>query len=271
VSFAGGNRSWRHVAARFERDAAESGLFSNICIFDDRSLTTHVGDIQSRYPFLFEIDSPGFGYWVWKPLIITHFLETFPETDQVLYLDAGSHFNLRKSARNRFRDYVDLAQKHGQMFMQVPYLRECDWTKPEVMDLLELSLKDRFTGQIIGGVHLWSNSDSSRKILNNWLDLMIAKQGWYLMEDSTQLSANGRQAQHRHDQSLLSCLVKSSGAFSIQDETDFFPNFEAGSSYPLWTVRNPTRFTFRKNTKVRLNLMRLDWVLAALERRLGFD
>ena len=53
---------------------------------------------------------------------------------------------------------------------------------------------------------------------------------------------------HRHDQSILSCLQKKSGLYSIWNEIDFAPNWQAdGEHFPNWTTRNRTGINFHKH------------------------
>lgn len=266
VSFAGGSPSWRRVARRFRHDALLSQLFHQVAVYDDESLKSTVGDLRTKFPFLFGTGSKGFGFWIWKPIILLDFLDRNPSIDQVVYVDAGSHFNLNSTSRTRFTEYLDMALKSEHLFMRLPQLPEIAWTAPDVIAHFDLSPSAQQAGQIIGGVHFWNNSRATNEFLNEWLSLMLLDEG-RLVTDRHDISRNGPFIQHRHDQSVLSCLAKSRNATSIPDETDFYPNFRLGVDFPVWTVRNPTRFRFRTNPYLRSMSYKVDWGLSAAERQ----
>ena len=49
---------------------------------------------------------------------------------------------------------------------------------------------------------------------------------------------NNNNVSHRHDQSILSLLVKKYGSIKIPDETFFYPFWEkTGLRYPFWATR----------------------------------
>jgi len=265
ISFAGGSPAWRRVRKRFQREAFDTGFFGPIEIYDDKRLSKEFPEFFDNRQALFSKPSLGFGFWSWKPFLIQKFLEEMhPKCERVVFLDAGSHFNVNHQSRKRFREYEELVDQNGYLFMKMNHLIEREWTSSEVLDYFRLGQRDRASGQIVGGFNIWTHQDKSLSLLSTWDAAMTVAEGRLLRGSVGQQEPHLRA--HRHDQSLLSCLVKKNGAFAISDETDFYPDFDLGTNFPIWTVRNSTRFGFQANSQLRGISGRTDYVLSLRSR-----
>lgn len=258
ISFAGGSPAWRRVQARFLRDSRKSGVFGPIEVYDDKRLAMEFPQFFSSRQHLFATPSRGYGFWSWKPFLIREFLEKMhPNCKRVVFLDAGSHFNVNSKSLVRFKQYEEMVDENGYLFMQMNHLPEQCWTSLEVLDYFELNQEQRQSGQIVGGFNIWSHQEESLSLLSEWDTAMAINDGEYLRDPVNRQGLHF--LAHRHDQSLLSCIVKRAGACTIPDETDFYPDFALGSDFPIWTTRNTTRFSFKKNSIVRELFWRTDY------------
>lgn len=267
VSFAGGSSTWRRAGRRFRTEAEKSGYFGAIDVLDEGDLLARFPHFQHDRRALFRSQSRGFGFWSWKPLIILDFLSSNPHVDRVLYLDAGSHFNVSKGAKRRFQEYEEMVESSGYLFFHRPELPECNWTKLEVLEHLKLTEEMRHSGQVIGGAHFWSRSDRSSVLLAKWDELMRFEGGRLVADPPKDAPHATYFREHRHDQSILSCLTKSLQISAEQDETDFYPDFRLGSQFPLWTVRNNTRFRFFQSSNLRRASSFVDFHLSKFQDR----
>ncbi len=181
--------------------------------------------------------SRGFGYWVWKPAVI-HATLRAATTDVVLFLDAGCVLNPNTEARRRFVDYVEEAADVGLLATQLD-LAEQRFTKGDLLDRLGMSEVDRVAGQFQSGIVFLRRDDHSRALCEHWMALSH-EDGYRYLNDSPSLVPNSPDfVEHRHDQSILSCLLKLAGTASIPDETHFKGAWEsAGASYPIWAPRH---------------------------------
>jgi hypothetical protein len=76
-------------------------------------------------------------------------------------------------------------------------------------------------------------NNHSVHVVNEWFRIASIPS---MINDTTQ-KENDLYIAHRHDQSILSLLVKKYGSIKIPDETYFAPDWSRGINYPFWAVR----------------------------------
>lgn len=240
ITFVDRGGRWSLASARLARSARDAGRFSSVSAFDDSDLSIAFPDEMMRVQQLAASERRGFGLWAWKPLVAKLALAKFSDGDIVLYLDAGCTLNLGTSeARKRFDFYVETASREGFLFFQQE-LPEEKYTSPLVLQEFGNDQSICRTGQLLGGIWFLKVSSASREIVDEWWHL-ASKDNFRLIRGNDE-SANANN--HRHDQSVISCLAKSRKLFSILDETYFSPDWELfGRRFPIWATRSRLPFS----------------------------
>jgi hypothetical protein len=175
----------------------------------------------------------GFGYWLWKPIIVSRMLSEMAEGDLFVYADAGCE--LSTIGFSRFCDYLSAANQKGGLFFSLPFV-EKNWTKKQVVTALMLTDDELETNQLQATFFILKNCNESRELVRKWLEL--CRRDNYAMVDDSGLTLGQRSSfrEHRHDQSLLSILVKR-GDFDVIEWEDFYeqPLYFVNS----WVLRFP--------------------------------
>lgn len=91
---------------RLCRQAEALEFFDETTSFTEHDL---LPEFTSRMGKYLTPSCKGFGYWSWKPWIISHALQKMKDGDRLLYLDAGCHIN--PAGMKRFREYVDILDR----------------------------------------------------------------------------------------------------------------------------------------------------------------
>lgn len=235
VTFGGGMYRWRRAAQRIAREVSPASPSLETLVATERSLPT---SFRTEHADILR-SGRGYGYWIWKPYLLLRALDQ-SRPRGVVYLDAGSTVNLSTpEARKRWADYVEHAEDVGGTFFQMDLTEEA-WTKPELLEHLALDEPDRRSGQIMGGHLFLHNRRDARELLQQWY-AMCCLRAYCFLDDSRwdPELAPGPFVEHRHDQSILSCLIKANGQpGAIPDETFFHPNwFTEGLRFPIWGTR----------------------------------
>jgi len=241
TTFGGGDFRYRIMARRLGRQAKQLPQTRPLTITDrqlhrviEPKLASEVERYAARAP-------RGFGFMLWKPLIIQAIFRR-AETAGVVYADAGCEVNAVESSVERFGRWVDEASRTGHRVWFV----EGEWsermyTKSDLLTLVPLG-SDALDGrQIQSGVFILANTQSSRDFVDEWATLAQLENHHLLDESASEKNAEDPQfVAHRHDQSIFSSLAKSHGWQPTDNETYFGPNRweTAGAAYPIWTVRN---------------------------------
>ena len=222
--------------------------------------------------------SKGFGYWIWKPQIISQTLRDTPPGTIVLYIDAGTHLN--SFGARRFQDYLEICRssKSGILAFQQQRL-ERNWSKISLLNFMEISPSSDIatSGQIEAGAIFLRNQPSSKALVKEWLEIMITNP--QLLDDSPSPSPEHSDFQaHRHDQSIFSLIAKRHGI----ERLSAAETYPAGnklfwwqmSAFPVLHKRDygPRRKYLKRRSRlvvrgVRIMAIRLKQITAGLAKR----
>lgn len=163
----------------------------------------------------FDRSPRGAGYWLWKPYIVNEGFKLINYGEFLLYADAGCTVNL--AARNRFMQWIQMADIHGSLSFQMCHL-EKHWTKMNLSRFMNCQ-DDKIlnTGQLIATTFLLKKTEENVKMIEEWLKLCELE--WSIDDSSSDISNDKDFREHRHDQSVFSLLRKRMNCFSIEDET----------------------------------------------------
>ena len=146
----------------------------------------------------------GGGYWFWKSLLIQRHLQQLQEGDFLVYSDADmlDFFSWLPLLLETMLEWnANLA------LYQLPYLEQ-EWTKRDVYEIFcpTRSIESDKSGQYAGG-HLILRKDAATvKFIQEWTHAM---RNFHWVSDEPSLVKNIPSfLEHRHDQSLLSLLLK---------------------------------------------------------------
>jgi hypothetical protein len=237
ITFGGGRLDWRRAAKRLAGEASDSGWFESITCVTDRSLVRSFPDFGALVTKE-TLKARGFGYWVWKPFLVTQTLRRLGPGDVLLYTDAGCHLNVNPQSQRRLSEYVHMTLESGGLVMQIRDATEIEWTKSKVLHALRVPPEHRESDQIAAGTFLLERNPENLLICGEWLRLALAED-FSLVDDTLGEDESPRLRAHRHDQSIWSCLVKKTALAKIVDETYWWPDWWGdGRAFPLWLMRH---------------------------------
>lgn len=257
ISFA--DRRFKDVLLRIQKQAQNIHFFDEVEIYTEESLDA---DFRFKYKKQLTPKVRGFGYWCWKSYIIKKKLENLPEGSHLYYIDAGCHIN--PNGIKRLQEYDKLLENtpHGILAFYTEH-PERQYTKGDVFEYFGIRKCDEIvnSNQIIGGIVLIRKCKESVNLIDEWVDAW--QKDFTLIDDSPSQSANFSDfIEHRHDQSLFSCLCKLKGislisAKEIEPPVGAIRNIEAWQKlkdFPILAMRDRyvTKSYMRKLKKYRL-------------------
>jgi hypothetical protein len=218
-----------------------------VVVESDFSLSSNHQQFWERWRGFIEANPKGFGLYVWKPYLISHYLGTLDANTDLLYLDAGCVMHLSTSSIKRLDNLLrtlddssvistELNRRHfgwdHDSFLEV------NWTKSQLLSVLSLSKEACETPQRQAGVILIRRNNKSEQFLKDWLDLSTVDNGYFISEQDSEVNQDPRFIAHRHDQSTFSSLSKLHGFGSVPDQTWHAPAWHLrGRHEPIWTPR----------------------------------
>jgi hypothetical protein len=194
--------------------------------------------------------SRGFGYWVWKPQIILQTLDKMKEGDILQYTDAGCHLN--KKGIKRLHEYFELTDlsETGILAFQSKApddknlekaleLLEMQWTKGDIFDYFGArdDAKIYNTEQIGASILFVKKTNDSLQIIRKWLQTYY--DDFSLVDDTLSKSPNFPEfIENRHDQSILSIILKINNIPTISCFEYWQPDFIKLKDYPILALRD---------------------------------
>lgn len=222
ISFA--DSKFYNTLKRLEKEAEDSQFFDFITMYNELDLENDILNYCNNTP-------KGYGYWVWKPIIVKKKFDTIEDNDILIYADAGC--SIYNSGKKKYEEYITHLKTNDAIFFQMEH-KEKSWTKMDTiieMDGLELLE----TGQITACCFFLKKNDTTKKILEEWFNTSINKRK--LLDDTNSETQNDISfVEHRYDQSILSLSVKKHNIKLFDDHTWKF--YSHGSTdYPINCTR----------------------------------
>ncbi|MGO1120930.1 hypothetical protein ACTL6U_19675 [Rhodovibrionaceae bacterium A322] len=234
VSFADG---WfKSRKAGFEESARKSGFFDSCQVYDGSSLPEEFKSAHND----FMRSKRGFGYWIWKPVVILEKLKEANPDDCVVYLDAGSSLN--PNGRRRFQEYLEIVRCSPFKMLSFALVHtEAHWTKQNCASRIGVDRASPHmkTSQLAANLVVLQKTKSNIELLEEWREVAVAD-GYRYSNDTPSDEKNHPDFQeHRHDQSIFSLLRKLRGTEITHHEAQQDGRYhEMKQKIPVWLTRS---------------------------------
>lgn len=230
-----GNSRFVKSRERIAKEAQAFG-FDSVKVYTEQDLSD---EIKSNDVMKCE---RGGGYYVWKPYVILDTLKRMHEGDYLVYLDAGCKIVDSELTRKTYNGYLELLANNPVITCltakrpRIPgYSRyyEYQWTKRDLFDYLDAHSFSKEI-QICSGFFLARKCEESLHLVQKWLDTSLLY-GCHFIRDSPSYKPNYVGfIEHRHDQSVLSLLIRKYGHLVLEDQ---ILAYDQESGYPFCAVR----------------------------------
>lgn len=213
-----GSGKFSYSAKRISNEAKSLALFNDVKIFSEKDLPLNI----SSSPLF---NSKEVGFWLWKPYIIDKLFKEINEGDIIVYSDAGNellnsnhwkqYFNLLKNYDSvffQYRENFDYGwNKFNSQYNDSPKLKF--WTKKNTVNhFRNLFLSDDEwleKSKILAGLIFIKKNKNSQDLIKEWLNNMLFfPQIVCDLFENEKINQIEGFSQHRHDQSILSILVR---------------------------------------------------------------
>lgn len=258
--------SLEKVIRRFIFEAEQSQFFDHVVVYTEKDL-----DILfwNRHKDFIANNKRGYGYWVWKPYIVNKTLKSLNPDDILVYLDIGCVINY--TGRESFERYISLINKSelGCVCFYNGYI-EKDWDKGDVLDFF--GVRDNHdileSEQIMSGIFLLRNWEKTRRLIQAWED--IDSNNYHLIDDTPSKSPDLEGfRENRHDQSILSLLIKTAGGAICLPDTEVevdmpyrrlgLRTYRRFKQNPFLAIRDRDGIIYKKQSKLCYYLSSIKW------------
>lgn len=245
---------------RIKTQAENFGVFKSIQEFGEDDLVGDFWENHAKKMMGQRVGMPSkfYGYYACKSYFVLKALENIPDNEVLLYVDCGCELN--KNGLEKLQQYYQECLETDGVFFTLD-LPEIQWTK---MDTYRRIIGDNdeymMTRQIISGIFFVKNTPMIRELIQEWTNISVENEGHYLDDSPSQLSNDQIFRENRHDQSILSLLLKVKAEFhdfTFHEDDTYETVWNAagmsgvpvgyeqakiwntyGREYPIWATRN---------------------------------
>ena len=159
----------------------------------------------------------GYGYWFWKPYIISKTLEKINDGDFVIYTDSGAAYinDIKIFINIMNRDNIDI------MCFCINQI-EKNWTKRDAFILLDSDIKEYTdTNQICTGYIVIRKNNKSINVIKEYMNAVMDLR---IVSDEDNVLGHDNYdgfVENRHDQSAWSLICKKHGIKPYRDPSEF--------------------------------------------------
>ena len=243
ISVGAGNRNFEEAAERLVSQVAQSGVFIRSRSILTKELNELIPELKIRIIDERGSLTQGYGFYSWKSRVAKLALQgQFGEIDGIVIADAGCEFFLSPLSIRRLKSYFKLAQNSGVAAFAIS-TPEYRFTKRSLFKYFPTIDSNENSFQFQSGILIIAGI-KGLEIVEKWDEIV-----WDDIEnvDNSCGVESADFYAHRHDQSVLSLVLKSKGVIPITENP---PGVVEGMhqainafSYPIWWSRNRTGFS----------------------------
>jgi len=231
-----GNMHYRYDIAikRLEREAIDSGFFNTVDIYNEETCPG-----INKYSEFINKSAKGYGYYIWKPLLILDMMNKYKENSIIIYADAGFSVIRDNSTIELFNKYINdinTHESHRLGFLDI--LVQYEVTKQDLFEYMGMNEeKYKNSKQLHAGLQILLNNNENRKLMEEWLEIMNVD-NHHLLDDSPSKSKNHPDFKlHIYDQSIIGLLKKKYG-FCEEECTEYGRAHRILPIHPSWKRDN---------------------------------
>ena len=252
VSF-GAPSNWYGALNRIKTQAESFKIFKKIFTYTDVDLKNDINFWNKHEKFILS-NSRGYGYWVWKPYVILKVLDQMNDNDILLSCDSGCELNIDGI------DYFNtLIEKTNNKLIIGTSCGSDDYryTKMDTINYFNMHDEQLLrTTQMQSGCIMLKKCETIVRLINEWYD--IVSNNYNLIDDTQSIAPNNNEfIENRHDQSILSMLVKKYKLINYDIDPTNWTDWNnsqntknnyltKGIKYPIWTSRNRSELSIKQ-------------------------
>ena len=203
----GAGEGFINAARRLSSQAYHTCIFEEIFCYTNSDLK-NMSDFWNAHGDFVQKNPRMYGYGVWKPYLVLETLKKMNDGDRLFYADSGCDFDV--DCENIKQNYFDIIRKMKEhnVFVNATYCNNDKHMnkKDFVVEMDMLNHAEFPTSQIQATTFLIIKNDLTMHFAEEWYRLCSH---YHNIDDSpSQIQNDPDYNEHRHDQSVLSLLLK---------------------------------------------------------------
>jgi hypothetical protein len=239
-------QGWKFATCRLSRQIRAIKPNAKILTINEETLVNAFPTASLLVNELGGVASKGYGYWIWKPLVIHDILKSLEDDAILFYIDAGCEINVNGLAR--FENYLNTLHFKSYLLFSLP---------DKAIDHIDESISDYFNickSELQKNIMTLATFMAFKKkggeipkVLEAWREAAIENPRLFKADTSQRVAGNPN-FRFRHDQSVLSAIAIKNKLETIPNEVDTPESKSQKSNYFVLALRNRAPFSVAPGT-----------------------
>ncbi len=148
----------------------------------------------------------GYGYWIWKPMVIENKLKEMRDGDILFFLDCGS--SIISSDYNKIQNYIDILNNYDVLLFEDHDRPMCNFLKMNVIKEFNILNSPILNTPIVeSACIIIKKTDYSVRFIERWKEYLL-KDNHMLVNDIAEGEQLSTYIEHRHDQAILGIMAR---------------------------------------------------------------
>ena len=204
----GAGENFINAAQRLSIQACRTGVFHKVKTYIDDDLKI-MPEFWNAHSVFVTTNPRMYGYGIWKPFLVLKTLDEMKDGDYLFYADSGCDFDLDcENIKERYELVIN-QMKHYNVFINATFCNhDRQMNKMDLVDYLDMTQHPGFLEefQIQATTFLIVKNERTVAFVKQWYEICC---DYHMIDDTPSILPNlPDYNEHRHDQSVLSLLMK---------------------------------------------------------------
>ena len=205
-----GTNNYINSRLRIRNQIESINMIDHIHIYSEDDLI-NIKEFWEKHKEFVLSNKRGYGYWLWKSFLTLKTLDEMNDEDVLIYADMGCEILVNN--KTQFQNLINLAKNDCSGFIsfertwhsRLENYIEKNWTKSDLFEYLNcFDLKD--APQLHATYFAVRKCEKSVDLVKQWYNISSI---YSLLDDTpSKIPNDASYIEHRHDQSILSLLIK---------------------------------------------------------------
>jgi hypothetical protein len=199
MTFGGGGQNYYDAVQRINKELETIKVFDKIFLFYDTDLKKDK-DFWDKHKNFIETNKRGYGYWLWKPYLISKTLKKINDGDILVYLDSGCEIDNDKS---KLEEIIKKCNTYDMLYTLTGHSNK-SYTKKDIVRHFNLKDEDIENEQKQATIIFIKKNKLTCEFIDDWYNACK----YNLIDDSESIEINDVTfIENRHDQAVFSILL----------------------------------------------------------------
>lgn len=193
-----------HGANTLAEQAIASGWFETVTVETSETLARKAPELWRVNEKFISTSPRGYGYWLWKPIMILSHLNDMNDGDILCYADAGCTITPDEKKSAYLLEILNFIDSDN--FIVTGWANHrMQYVKRDLLLHFNIKHKQNVRQRAATSIIVMKNEQSC-KFISEWIDISMMN-NYHLIDDSPSVAEEFPEfIEHRHDQSILDLL-----------------------------------------------------------------